>query len=217
MLPLRPKVASTFVESVKSYSITMKTIDQILKIKSTVLYILEKMPEGVDYIHLFKILYFAQQEHLVRYGMPIMDDSFMARKHGPVAALTYKVLRGVEGKVDLMDKCLRDFMQSVKVEVVDGLQIVTVADGMSCDVDELSVSNMKVLDKWIDKCKDIESFDLSDLSHDEAWQTAKSKTELTGEDTKITLYDMAKAAGANDSMLRVIRERQINSRELQWI
>jgi hypothetical protein len=76
---------------------------------------------------------------------------------------------------------------------------------------------MKVLDKWIDKCKDIKSFDLSDLSHDEAWQTAKSKTELTGEDTKITLYDMAKAGGANEAMLGVIRERQINSRELQWI
>ena len=195
----------------------MKTKDQILKIKSTVLYILEKMPKGMDYIHLFKTLYFAQQEHLVRYGMPIMDDSFMARKHGPVAALTYKVLRGVEGKVDVTDKCLRDFMQSVNVEIVDGHQIVTIASGATCDVDELSVSNIKVLDKWIGKCRDIESFDLSDLSHDEAWQTAKSKTELTGEDTKITLYDMAKAAGANEAMLGVIRERQINSRELQWI
>jgi uncharacterized phage-associated protein len=195
----------------------MKTIDQILKIKSTVLYILEKMPEGVDYIHLFKTLYFAQQEHLVRYGMPIMDDSFMARKHGPVAALTYKVLKGVEGKVDVTDECLRDFMKAVKVEIVGDHQIVSLASGATCDTDELSVSNMKVLDKWIDKCKDIKSFDLSDLSHDEAWQTAKSKTELTGEDTKITLYDMAKAGGANDAMLGVIRERQINSRELQWI
>ncbi|MBQ0116028.1 MAG: SocA family protein [Bacteroidales bacterium] len=195
----------------------MKTTDQILKIKSTVLYILEKMPKGMDYIHLFKTLYFAQQEHLVRYGMPIMDDSFMARKHGPVAALTYKVLRGVEGKVNVTDVCLIDFMQSVKVENVDGHQIVTIADGVTCDKEELSVSNIKVLDKWIDKCKDIESFDLSDLSHDNAWQTAKSKTELTGEDTKITLYDMAKAAGANDTMLGVIRERQINSQELQWI
>lgn len=195
----------------------MKTTDQILKIKSTVLYVLGKMPKGMDYIHLFKTLYFAQQEHLVRYGMPIMDDSFMARKHGPVAALTYKVLRGVEGKVEVTDECLRDFMQSVCVEIVDGHQIATVANGVTCDVDELSVSNMKVLDKWIDQCKDIESFDLSDLSHDDAWQTAKSKTDLTGEDTKITLYDMAKAAGANDAMLGVIRDRQINSRELQWI
>lgn len=195
----------------------MKTIDQILKIKAAVLYILEQIPEGVDYIHLFKMMYFAQQEHLVRYAMPIVDDSFMARKHGPVAALTYKVLRGVEGKVDVTDECLMDFVHSLTVTMEDGHQVVRIADGVECDMDELSKSNVKVLDKWIAKCKDINSFDLSDLSHDEAWKAAKAKTDLTGEDTKITLYDMAKAAGANDVMLGVIRDRQINNQSLQWI
>ena len=39
----------------------MKTIDHILKIKAVVLYILKAFPEGVDYIHLFKVMYFAQQ------------------------------------------------------------------------------------------------------------------------------------------------------------
>ena len=42
----------------------MKTIDQILKIKAVVLYILKAFPEGVDYIHLFKVMYFAQQDQL---------------------------------------------------------------------------------------------------------------------------------------------------------
>ena len=195
----------------------MKTPDQILKIKATVLYILKQIPEGVDYIHLFKMMYFAQQEHLVKYAMPIVDDSFMARKHGPVAALTYKVLRSVEGKVDMTDECLQDFARSLSITMEDGHQVVRIADGVECDMDELSMSNLKVLDKWIAKCKDINSFDLSDLSNDEAWKAAKAKTDLTGEDTKITLYDMAKAAGANDVMLGVIRDRQINSQSLQWI
>ena len=195
----------------------MKTSDQILKIKATVLYILKQIPEGVDYIHLFKMMYFAQQEHLVKYAMPIVDDSFMARKHGPVAALTYKVLRSVEGKVDITDGCLQDFARSLSITMEDGHQVVRIADGVECDMDELSKSNLKVLDKWIACCKDVDSFDLSDLSHDEAWKTAKARTDLTGEDTKITLYDMAKAAGANDAMLAVIRDRQINSQSLQWI
>lgn len=195
----------------------MKTSDQILKIKATVLYILKQIPEGVDYIHLFKMMYFAQQEHLVKYAMPIVDDSFMARKHGPVAALTYKVLRSVEGKVDITDGCLQDFARSLSITMEDGHQVVRIADGVECDMDELSKSNLKVLDKWIACCKDVDSFDLSDLSHDEAWKAAKAKTDLTGEDTKITLYDMAKAAGANDAMLAVIRDRQINSQSLQWI
>ena len=36
--------------------IIMKTVDQILKIKAVVLYILKAYPEGVDYIHLFKVM-----------------------------------------------------------------------------------------------------------------------------------------------------------------
>ena len=117
----------------------------------------------------------------------------------------------------MTDECLQDFARSLSITMEDGHQVVRIADGVECDMDELSMSNLKVLDKWIAKCKDINSFDLSDLSNDEAWKAAKAKTDLTGEDTKITLYDMAKAAGANDVMLGVIRDRQINSQSLQWI
>ena len=194
----------------------MKTIDQLLKIKAVVAYILQRMPEGVDYIHLFKMMYFAQQEHLVVYGLPIAEDTFLARKHGPVPALTYKVLRGLEGKTSLSSDELRDFAQCLKLESMDGHNIVKLADGEACDIDELSRSNVKVLDKWIDECKDVESFDLSDMSHDKAWERAKMQTERTGEDTKISLYDIAEAGGASSAMLNVIRERQINRKLLAW-
>ena len=38
------------------------------------LYILKAFPEGVDYIHLFKVMYFAQQNQLKEYGLPIIYD-----------------------------------------------------------------------------------------------------------------------------------------------
>lgn len=84
-------------------------------------------------------------------------------------------------------------------------------------MEELSASNVKVLDKWIAACKDVNSFDLSDLSHDKAWRKAMKQAEKTGEDTKITQYDMAEAGGASRDMLQVIRERQINRNTLGWI
>ena len=34
----------------------MKTLEQVKKIESVVLYVLRKFPEGVDYIKLFKII-----------------------------------------------------------------------------------------------------------------------------------------------------------------
>lgn len=67
----------------------MKTPNQIEKIKAVILYIMQNFPAGVDYIKLFKILYFAQRDHLAKYGKVIVDDSFRALKHGPVPTYTY--------------------------------------------------------------------------------------------------------------------------------
>lgn len=172
----------------------MKTKDQILKIKAVVLYILKAFPEGVDYIHLFKVMYFAQQNQLKEYGLPIVYDTFVARKHGPVPTLTYKVLRGVEGKTEISSE-LKDFAASLDIELSkEGHQLILASKNAVCDMDELSVADVKMLDKWIAKCKDVDSFDLSDKSHeDKAWKRAKRQADKTGEDTKITMYDMADA------------------------
>ena len=70
------------------------------------------------------------------------------------------------------------------------------------------------MDRWIQKCRDIKAFYLSDLSHDKAWQKAKRQADRTGEDTKISLYDMAMAGGASKDMLDIIKERQINRNAL---
>ena len=196
----------------------MKTIDQILKIKAVVLYILKAFPEGEDYIHLFKVMYFAQQNQLKEYGLPIVYDTFVARKYGPVPTLTYKVLRGVEGKTDISSPELKDFADSLDIQLSQyGHQVILASKNAKCDMDELSVADVKMLDKWIDKCKGVDSFDLSDKSHeDKAWKRAKRQADKTGEDTKITMYEMADAAGASKAMLAVIRERQSVQKALSW-
>ncbi len=195
----------------------MKQIEEINKIKAVVEYILQQMDSSVDYIHLFKVMYFAQEEHLALYGTPIMYDTFVARKHGAVASLTYKVLRIAEGKEINVTEELTDFASDLSISIIKGHQVVSLQPGIQADMDELSRSNIRILDKWIAKCKDIKSFDLSEMSHDKAWKKAVSQTERTGEDTKITLYDMAASGGATKDMLAVVKERQINRKALSWI
>ena len=194
----------------------MKQTDDINKIKAVVEYILQQMGVAIDYIHLFKVMYFAQEEHLALYGVPIMYDTFVARKHGPVATLTYKVLRVAEGKVIDVTDDLKAFASDLTLDQSDGHQVVSLASDVKADMDELSRSNIRILDKWITHCKEIESFDLSELSHDNAWLKAKRQAEKTGEDTKISLYDMAASGGASKDMLQVVKERQINRRALSW-
>ena len=195
----------------------MKKIVEVDKIKAVVEYILQQMGKGVDYIHLFKVMYFAQEEHLAVYGVPMMYDTFVARKHGPVPSLTYKVLRVAEGKTVDVTEELYSFASDLSISEDNGHQEVTLAEGVQCDMDELSRSNVRILDKWIEQCKAIKSFDLSEMSHDKAWLKAVRQTDRTGEDTKISLYDMAAAGGASKDMLKVVKERQINRRALQWI
>ena len=194
----------------------MKEIEEVDKIKAVVEYILQQRGEAVDYIHLFKVMYFAQEEHLAVYGVPMMYDTFVARKHGPVPSLTYKVLRVAEGKAVDVTGELQTFVSDLSLSMSEGHQVVALADGVKCDMDELSRSNIRILDKWIEHCKAIDSFDLSELSHDKAWKKAVRQTERTGEDTKISLYDMAESGGASKDMLEVVKERQMNRRALSW-
>lgn len=196
----------------------MKTTEQINKIKAVVLYILKAFPDGVDYIHLFKVMYFAQQNQLKEYGLPVIYETFVARKHGPVPTLTYKVLKGVENGDDFESSDLKSFADSLSITRSDREpQIVSAKPSAVCDMDELSAADVKMLDLWISRCRDFGSFDLSDQSHDKAWRRAKRQTEKTGEDTKITMYDMAEAAGASKDMLNVIKERQTVRRAMTWI
>lgn len=193
----------------------MKTKDQIDKIKATVLYILQQSKEGIDYIHLFKIMYFAQQNHLVKYALPIVEDSFVARKHGPVPTLTYKVIKCAE-KDSCKGSCdLQDFIKSIKITSNNGHQLISLADTVKPDMDEFSKSDIKSLDSAIEKYKDIESFRLSGISHDAAYTKAKRESEKTGEDARIPLVNIAEAGGASKPMLKVIRKHQIDKRELE--
>lgn len=179
----------------------MKTKDQILKIKAVLLYILNRFPEGVDYIKLFKILYFAQQDHLVRYGRGVVEDSFKALKHGPVPTYTYKALQVAEGK-----PLEGDFEKFLKNITVSGSLVFGSAQP---DMDELSGSDIKSLDEFISKCKDEESYDLSELSHDTAWSEAFTRSQDDPEKDFMSIIDIAKAGNATPEMVSYIREQQI--------
>ena len=118
----------------------MKTPDQIAKIKAVVIYVMQSFTEGVDYIKLFKILYFAQQDHLVRYGKVLIDESFRAVKHGPVPTYTYKALQIAEGKP--LDGNFDDFLLGIEV------RDKKVYTAMLPDMDYISGFNKKCLHLW---------------------------------------------------------------------
>lgn len=180
----------------------MKSQEQIKKIEAVVLFILQHFKEGVDYVKLFKIMYFAQREYLAKYGLTIAEDTFKARQLGPVPSLTYKVVKMVEnGEVN---PDLKSFSSSIRV---DGDQKVYPA---SCpDMDYIAPMEREELDKTISKYKDMSSKELSQLSHDEAYKAVCERMKDDPQKDMLTLIDIARAGGASEAMVSHIREMQI--------
>ena len=179
----------------------MKTPIQIAKIKAVILYIMQSFPDGVDYIKLFKILYFAQQDHLVRYGKVLVDESFRAVKHGPVPTYTYKAVQIAEGKP--LEGDFEDFLSGIEVRDKKAYT------SMQPDMDYVSGANKKCLDAAIAKYKDADPYDLSDLSHDSAWEEANMRIKDDPQKNFITIIDIARAGNATETMVDYIREKQI--------
>lgn len=188
----------------------MKTLEQVKKIESVVLYVLRYFPEGVDYIKLFKIIYFAQKEYLATFGKVLCPDTFKARTYGPVPALSDKVIKLVELK-DNADAYpdLREFCSSICVQ--DQL-VFALAEP---DMDYLSRKECACLDKWYNYCKNKDSKkDLSPESHDEAYEKAYERYIQDPQLGTITNIEIALAGGASERMVNYIREKELLATEL---
>lgn len=184
----------------------MKSLDQIRKIESVLLYVAQKFPQGVDYIKLFKIIYFAQKDYLVHYGKVLCPDTFKARTYGPVPALSDKVIKLVELKDCDIDEYpdLKEFANAIAVDN----QLVFAKK--QPDMDYLSVKECENLDKWYEYCKDKDSIDeLSPESHDQAYLDAYARYLRDPQQGSLTLMEIARAGGASEKMVAYIRDKEL--------
>jgi len=189
----------------------MKTLEQIKKIESVVLYVLQYFPDGIDYIKLFKIIYFSQKDYLATYGKVLCPDTFKARQYGPVPTLSDKVVKLVESGEEDIDSYpdLKNFYYSIRVENQKVYALV------KPDLDNLSRKEREYLDKWYKYSKDKDSkSELSPESHDEAYRTAYNRYQQDPQLAILTNIEIAKAGGATRKMLAYIREKEMIATEL---
>lgn len=184
----------------------MKSADDISKIKATVLYIINKTGE-IDFIKLFKLMYFAQQQYLVKYGRPIVKETFCALTYGPVPSFTYKALQcalGTQQSTNDIDV----FISNMNVTNKEGINYISSTESPDCD--ELAVAEQQCLDAVIDKFAILDSKKLSILSHkDIAWKDAAVRSKEDPEKDRISLIDIAKSGGADVNTINYIREMQL--------
>jgi uncharacterized phage-associated protein len=164
------------------------------KSASVLLYIIQNV-ESSDFLRVFKILYFAEQKHLARFGRPIVGDNYIAMQHGPVPASIYTELNHVERNTEEDFKSKKHFSDYFEVKRINEIKnIFAKSEPM---LDYISESEFMCLNESLQENKYLTVKELSEKSHDSAWEKANENDEMD-------ILEIAKSGGANDEMLSYI-------------
>lgn len=168
------------------------------KLTEMVLYILNKT-NGLDYYHVFKVIYFANVSHLVKYGLRMTTDEFCALQDGPVPSILYDCIKGD-------NYCDRELAEMINKAVVKGTDdsYYMLAAKREANIDYLSVTELAELDRSIEENARLPYNALKNKSHGSEWERAFYHS-YSGRRV-MDILGMAKDASATDDMIAYIRE-----------
>jgi uncharacterized phage-associated protein len=159
---------------------------------NAVLYIIQQMGGRVDMHKVFKTLFFADQEHLSKYGRTITGDVYIAMNYGPVPSKTDDIFKAVRGDSYFPAGDLKDYFHFTNNYYVE--------NDKKPDLDYLSKSDLMCLDNAIGKCKNLSFDELTNLSHGLAWQN-------TAKDRVISFSDILREKGDSEEYVNYISNK----------
>ncbi len=152
-----------------------------------ILYLANKRP-SIDKMSLYKFLFFADIEHLNRYGRPIFGGYYVAMPKGPVPSQISDML---------------EHENNNEFNIIDYMITAT----RESNTDYLSSSDMEVLDQIYGKYGNYSAPQLSDLSHEHpAWINARKSNKFRN-NNRLDYKDMIDACNSE-----LIEDLEENSR-----
>ncbi|WP_302303750.1 MULTISPECIES: Panacea domain-containing protein [Paraprevotella] len=164
------------------------------KSMEAVLYIAQKIGGRKDMHKIFKTLYFADKAHLSRYGRSITGDSYIAMSYGPVPSRTDDIFKAVRGDSYFSNRAeeLKGYFHFINKYVIE-------AD-KDADLDYLSDTDVECLDYAINKCKGKTFGELTEMSHDLAWNN-------TLRDREMSVKDILRENGENEDYVEYVASK----------
>lgn len=154
---------------------------------NTMLLVIDKLgTKKADKHKVFKIIYFADQKHLVRYGRPITGDTYLKMNFGAVPSFIKELADGKQNQ------------GLIKIEGKHNLYST-----YPYDMDELSETEIECITEAIEENKNIPFNQLTQKSHDKAWENASWYMDY---------LSIAKAVTNDENMLEYIKINLINER-----
>ncbi len=141
---------------------------------NSVLYIVEQYGGETDMHKIFKTLYFADQQHLSKYGRTITGDVYIAMNYGPVPSKTDDIFKAVRGDSYFSAGDLAQYFHFVNKFMIKIDE--------KPDMDWLSKSDIECLDYAINKCRDKSFGDLTSMSHGLAWSNTQANRTISFKD-----------------------------------
>jgi uncharacterized phage-associated protein len=167
------------------------------KALSALLYISRALLAGrfkSDLHKIFKIMYFADMKHMVRYGRSITKDFYIAMADGPVPSQIYDIAKAVRGdsKLCVPGKYAEFFEVRGKYIVVPKIEP---------NMEELSRSDIECINESLRENQGLSYTQLKRKSHDKAYDNADGNRN-----SEISPKDIAKVGGADERVLVYIQE-----------
>lgn len=135
-----------------------------------ILFFANKRP-SIDEMSLYKFMFFADEEHLNRYGRTIFGGHYVAMPYGPVPSQVRDLLR----KENHTEFVTDDYMITAQRKP---------------DLNYLSASDIEVMNLIYKKLKNYSARQLSDLSHQHrAWNKARNTNSLRN-NNRVDFKDM---------------------------
>jgi len=149
----------------------------------TILYIVQNVKQPTFH-RISKIMYFADKAHLEKYGRFICGDSYVAMKHGPVPSGTYDILKVTRGN-GFSPLSLVNFTHQA-FTIVEKFLVKPLRPAL---IVHFSDSDLECLDNAIETYGHLSFSQLTDLSHDQAWQAVDENDCINIEQIVATLTD----------------------------
>jgi uncharacterized phage-associated protein len=116
-----------------------------------------KCGRKINILRATKLIYLADRLSMDKRDRPITDDNFVSMPFGPVNTNTYNYMNGrISARND-------DWSAFVAPRVDHDLPVVATVD--FDDLDELSKSDLAILEETWERYKDIDKYDLADWTH----------------------------------------------------
>lgn len=157
-----------------------------------VLYVANRLTRR-DFHKIFKVLYFADREHLTKYGRPITGDTYIAMEYGPVPSMIYDIFKGVRGDGYQWPQ-IEDFKELFQIKNRCNIEPLKKAD-----LYYLSKTDIAELDSALSKYGQLSWNEIVDKSHAFAW----SNTPLND---RMSMEDIMKGSGADDDFIVDVTE-----------